>query len=193
MSSSTSSIRGHPGGGPTKPQLLSSLRKSGWSNVPPLPGVYWWYFPPSALYQLRIADLCVVSRLQLRYARDGKVCLYHGMANNLAQRVEWHAAQSLTQSCLKSGFLSTFRLTLLALNGFQYLKGSSQIDTFFDCLAVSWQSTSTRKEAAKLEQTELHGAYHYPLNIQGNNRSELAQYLKHLKSVRSVYRALSSQ
>ncbi len=65
--------------------------------------------------------VCDVAQLRLRVAPDGKVCLYHGMANNLAERVEWHAAQKLTLKCLQSGFLSTFRFTLLALNDFDYL------------------------------------------------------------------------
>src|SRR4029077_12307545 len=120
---------------------------------------------------LRVAELCDVARLRLRRAPDGKVCLYHGMAKNLAERVEWHAAQKLTLKCLQSGFLSTFRLTLLALNGFDYLGGSTQIDGFFDSLSIGWQAANSRDEAETLERSELQGTYHYPLNIQGNRRS----------------------
>jgi hypothetical protein len=156
--------------------------------VPSSPGVYWWYFPPSALERLRVYELCAVTQLRLRLAPDGKVCLYHGMANNLAERVEWHAAQKLTLKCLQSGFLSTFRFTLLALNEFDYLKGTQQIDEFFDDLSVSWQSVSTREEAAALEAAELQGEYHYPLNIQGNKRDELLNYVRHLKSARRDYK-----
>lgn len=172
----------------TKPQFLSVLRKSGWSGVPSSPGVYWWYFPLTALKRLRITELCDVAQLRLRRAPDGKVCLYHGMANNLAERVEWHAAQNLTLKCLQSGFLSTFRFTLLAMNEFDYLKGARQIDGFFDGLLVSWQATSTREEAEALERAELQGAYHYPLNIQGNKHVELLKYVRHLKSTRSSYK-----
>lgn len=172
----------------TRPQLLSVLRRSGWSGVPPSPGVYWWYFPLAALERLRIAEVCDLAKLRLRRVPDGKVCLYHGMANNLAERVEWHAAQKLTLKCLQSGFLSTFRFTLLALNEFDYLKGTRQIDQFFDGLLVSWQVTSTREEAEALERAELQGAYHYPLNIQGNKRAELLKYVQHLKSIRSSYK-----
>ena len=77
----------------TEPQPLLALRAKGWSGVPSSPGVYWWYFPRTELDRLRVAELCDVPRLQLRLALDGKVCLYHGMANNLAERLEWHAAQ----------------------------------------------------------------------------------------------------
>jgi hypothetical protein len=110
------------------------------------------------------------------------------MANNLAERVEWHAAQKLTLKCLQSGFLSTFRFTLLALNDFDYLGGSSQIDDFFDSLSIAWQAVDSRDEAEALERSELQGTYHYPLNIQGNSRLELVAFVRHLKSTRSAYK-----
>lgn len=172
----------------TEPQALSALRAKGWSEVPSSPGVYWWYFPQVELGRLRVADFCDVPGLQLRLAPDGKVCLYHGMANNLAERVEWHAAQKLTLKCLQSGFLSTFRFTLLALNDFDYLGGSVQIDDFFDRLSIGWQVANTRAEAEAVERRELMGTYHFPLNIQGNSRPELSTFVRHLKSTRSAYK-----
>jgi hypothetical protein len=110
------------------------------------------------------------------------------MANNLAERIEWHAAQRLTLKCLQSGFLSTFRFTLLALNDFDYLGGSNQIDDYFDTLSVSWQAANARDEAESLERSELQGTYHYPLNIQGNRRPEVAALVRHLKATRSSYK-----
>lgn len=172
----------------TEPQPLSALRAKSWSGIPSSPGVYWWYFPRIELDRLRVAELCDVPRLQLRFAPDGKVCLYHGMANNLAERVEWHAAQKLTLNYLQSGFLSTFRFTLLALNDFDYFGGSCQIDNFFDSLSIGWQAASTRDVAQALERSELQGTYHYPLNIQGNRRPELVVFVRHLKSTRSAYK-----
>jgi GIY-YIG catalytic domain len=174
----------------TEPQLLSVLRRSGWRGIPSSPGVYWWYFPLTALERLRIAELCDVAQLRLRRAPDGNVCLYHGMANNLVEPVEWHAAQKLTLNCLQSGYLSTFRFTLLALNEFNYLEGTQHIDGFSDDLSVSCQAASTRGKAEALERAELRGAYHYPLNIQGNRRAELFKYVRHLKSARSAYKRL---
>ncbi len=170
------------------PQLLSTLRVTAWSALPSSPGVYWWYFPRTALDHLRIANLSDVSQLRFRYAPDGKVCLYHGMANNLAERVEWHAAQKLTLSALRSGFLSTFRFSLLALNDFDYLQGAKQIDGFLDGLSVAWQATTTRHEAEEMERAELQGDYHFPLNIQGNREPELGAFLRHLKLTRSAYK-----
>ena len=172
----------------TEPQPLSALRAQAWSGVPSSPGVYWWYFPRTALYHLRVVELCDVSRLQLRFAQDGKVCLYHGMAKNLAKRVKWHAAQKLSPRNLESGFLSTFRFSLLALNDFDYLSGSSQIDDFFDSLSIDWKATNTRDEAMALERSELQGKYHYPLNIQGNRRPEVVAFVRYLKSTRSAYK-----
>jgi hypothetical protein len=150
--------------------------------------VYWWYFSPAAIDYLRIAELSDVSNLRLRHAPDGKVCLYHGMAKNLAERLEWHAAQKLTVSSLRSGFLSTFRFTLLALNDFDYLQGARQIDEFFDSLSVAWRAATTREEAEEMERAELQGEYHYPLNIRGNRRPELTAFVRHLKSTRSAYK-----
>lgn len=175
------------------PRLLADLRVSAWSNLPSSPGVYWWYFPRSALDQLRIAELSDVSSLRFRNAPDGKICLYHGMANNLRERVAWHAAQKLTRSALRSGFLSTFRFTLLALNDYDYLQGAKQIDDFFDGLSVSWRAATTRREAEEMERVELQGQYHYPLNIQGNRHPELAEFIRHLKLTRSAYKRLHVQ
>lgn len=172
-----------------EPQPLTALRMRAWSDLPPSSGVYWWYFPRTALSSLHIADLANVSQLRFRNAADGKVCLYHGMANNLAERVEWHAAQKLTLSALRSGFLSTFRFTLLALNNFDYLQGAKQIDQYFDGLSVAWRATTTRQEAEKMERSELQGDYRYPLNIQSNRHPELAGFIRHLKLSRSAYKA----
>jgi hypothetical protein len=174
--------------GMTEPQPLSALRAKRWTEIPSSPGVYWWYFPRTELDRLRVVEFCDAARLRLRIAPDGKVCLYHGMAKNLAERVAWHSAQKLTLSCLRSGFLSTFRFTLLALNDFDYFGGSSQINDFFDSLSIGWQISNTRDQAEVLERSELEGAYHYPLNIQGNRRPELVAFVRHLKSTRSAYR-----
>jgi hypothetical protein len=171
-----------------QPQSLQLLRTHAWSAVPTNPGIYWWYFPESEMAQLNLHEYCNVETLDLRAAPDGKICLYHGLASDLWQRVAWHAAQKLTPSALRSGFLSTFRLTLLALNNFEYLNGVERIDRYFDGLSILWRSTQSRAEAAALEMAELSGRYHYPLNIQGNSRSELAKLHRHLRAVRKNYR-----
>ena len=172
----------------TNPKPLSVLRGDGWSTIPSSPGVYWWYFPLSSLSHLRVLPHCDYSQLKLRYSSDGQVCLYHGLAKNLAQRVAWHAAQQLTPSTLKSGYISTLRLTLLALNDFNYANGSKAINEYFDGLSIAWQTTQTREKAEEIEHSELCGPYHYPLNIRGNGRPNLASFVAYLKSARKTYR-----
>ena len=169
---------------------VSSLRAAGWSGLPSTPGVYWWYFPRTylALDHFRVTQKCNASLLSLRNMPDGMVCLYHGMANNLTQRIAWHAAQKLTTSSLRSRFLSTLRFTLLALNDFDYFRGTEQINGYFDELVVGWLPCQTREEAEEVEQAELLGNHHYPRNIKGNRKPELAGYIRYLKDVRKSYR-----
>jgi hypothetical protein len=91
---------------------LDELRAGQWRDVPDTPGVYWWYFPPDYLANFQIDMHCGTGPLRLLRANEGRVCLYHGMATSLRQRVAWHSEQELTDSALRSGFLSTFRFTL---------------------------------------------------------------------------------
>ncbi len=138
---------------------LATLRKNQWQDLPSSPGVYWWFFPQSEINNLGISGECDLNSLCLRKTDDGKVCLYHGMANNLAERIKWHAAQNLSPSALKSGYLSTLRLTLLALNNYAYARGTSIINAYFDTLYVCWKKTTTRGEAKKIEQEEISVEY----------------------------------
>jgi hypothetical protein len=168
---------------------VSDLRATRWSSLPAGPGVYWWYFPESALERFQIADWCNLASLRLRRSEEGRVCLYHGMATSLCQRIEWHAAQPLGFSALRSGFLSTFRFTLLALNDFEYVAGSSEIDHFMNDLDVLWQALPSVDVAKDLERKELGaGTFHYPLNIQDNRHPELAGFVRHLKDIRKAYK-----
>ena len=168
---------------------VSDMRAVRWRSAPPDPGVYWWYFPECALEQFKIAKRCNLAALRLRRSQEGRVCLYHGMAKSLSQRIEWHAAQPLSIGALRSGFLSTFRFTLLALNDFDYVAGCSEIDRFMDGLDVLWQALPSVEAAEEQEMTELAaGTFHYPLNIQGNRHPEHAGFVRHLKAVRKAYK-----
>jgi hypothetical protein len=168
---------------------VSDLRAARWGSLPADPGVYWWYFPESALEQFQIAKWCKPASLRLRWSEEGRVCLYHGMATSLRQRIQWHAAQALSISALRSGFLSTFRFTLLALNGFDYMAGTSGIDRFMDGLDVLWQTLPSVHAAKEQELRELAtDTFHYPLNIQGNRHSELAGFVQRLKEIRKTYK-----
>ena len=171
-------------------ETLRALRAAAWRTIPEGPGVYWWYFPERCLEQFRIHELCAPTRLRLRRSPSGRVCLYHGRAKSLAERIQWHAAQKLSLGSLKSAFLSTFRLTLLVLNNFDYTRGANEIDTFMDSLEVDWRVFATEAEARGRESAELAGPFHYPLNIRDNRRPELAAFRKYLQGKRKAYRDL---
>jgi hypothetical protein len=168
---------------------VAHLRAARWKTVPAGPGVYWWYFPEESIEKFRVGEFCRVASLVLRRSPTGKICLYHGMARSLSQRVAWHAEQALRISALKSGFLSTFRFTLLALTDFDYSAGAGAIDAFMDELDIEWETFPTPEEATAAERRELHGGTHFPLNIQNNYKPELAVYTRHLKASRKAYKA----
>ena len=175
-------------GTPTRPRRLGGLRRNDWRDVPCQSGIYWWFFPEICLEDLGIRELCDMDALKLRRSADGKLCLYVGVASSLRQRVKWHADQPLTASALDSGYLSTFRKTLLALNRIDYETGFDEINRFMDGLDVSWLKTEDKRSAEQIETAELDGEFHYPLNIQGNRRAELRAYLQFLKQRRKEYK-----
>jgi hypothetical protein len=172
---------------PAASQPLSILRANLWRDLPHSPGVYWWYFPKQYVELLRIAEFCQIDRLNMRRAKDGKFCLYHGMTKSLCQRVKWHATQELTLVALQCGILSTFRFTLLALNRFDYRTAGEDIGRFMDNLDLIWMPTETIAEATLIETAEL-GEFDFPLNIQNNHRLELMGYLHFLKAMRRNYK-----
>ena len=170
-----------------EPRPLSILRLDGWSDLPSQPGVYWWYFPEHCITDFGISMYCDTSELRLHRAKSGKVCLYVGVATDLNVRVEWHADQPLTNSALKSGFLSTFRKTLLVLNRIEYPTGFDAINRFMDTLDITWMPTRDLKSAKAIEAAEINGEWHYPLNIQGNHQPALRSFIQHLKRERKAY------
>lgn len=80
------------------PFTVSRLRAERWTSIPRTSGVYRWYFPVSSLETLGITSRCNIDHLNLAQLDDGMIALYFGIANDLAQRVKWHAAQSLRPS-----------------------------------------------------------------------------------------------
>ena len=170
------------------PFSIANLRAERWVNVPANAGAYRWYFPIKCLENLGISSYCDTSKLNLHKTNDGMIGLYFGIASSLSQRLEWHAAQRLSMSAMKSGFLSTYRLSLLALTNIDYLDGEGEINDFMDHLKISWIVTTSKTEAERIESAELTGQYHYPINIQGNKKPELANFIQHLKELRRNYR-----
>lgn len=169
---------------------VRDLRRSGWDLIPTSPGVYCWFFPTTELDNLMVSQFTKIEDLRIFSARNGFKCLYHGLANNLRQRIEWHADQELTKSVLASGFLSTFRLSLLALNDFEYGSGNEIINEYLDELFVSWDVAKTRMDAAKRERERFQSGYHFPLNIQNNLSPELAKFHEFLKERRKSYKKM---
>ena len=106
----------------------------------------------------------------------------------MRQRIKWHAEQPLRQSALRSGFISTFRKTLLALNEIEYATGFEKINQFMDGLDLHWQVTPSLDAAKALETEELAGGYRFPLNIQGNKHAALKPFIRYLKQRRKEYK-----
>jgi GIY-YIG catalytic domain len=167
---------------------IAELRQGRWRDIPDTPGVYWWYFPPDCLVRFQIDNHCTSGSLFLQRSDAGRVCLYHGMATSLRERIAWHSEQKLTDSALQSGFLSTFRFTLLALTGYDYAAGAKEIDGFMDGLAISRNSIATAAEAQAIESVGILGQFHYPLNLSGNRRQELKGFHRYLKLLRKEYK-----
>lgn len=171
-----------------EPCSIERLRQSDFEGIPDGPGVYWWYFPQRYLELLGIAHHCNSEALQLRPASNGKLCLYVGIAKSLRERIEWHAAQNVNQSALRSRWLSTLRFSIMALAKLDYDSGDAEINRLMDELDVSWTSTQGEPEAEAIESAELCGGFHFPLNIRNNHRLETARFVKHLQERRKAYR-----
>lgn len=169
---------------------MKDLRTSKWKGLQEKPGIYWWYFPKRDAESLLspLLSKSQIAALNLRQSNEGKLCLYCGMAGDLRGRARWHAAQGLTRSALDSRFLSTLRLTLLALTNLDYRKAEPQINDFIDRVTLEWTPFGTRVEAQHRESREFKSKFHYPLNIQSNVREELKDCVRTLKSIRREYR-----
>ncbi|GHV87356.1 hypothetical protein AGMMS50255_6520 [Spirochaetia bacterium] len=118
--------------------------------------------------------------------------LYTGIAvkESIRARLNWHTNQEHTLSVVKSGFLSTFRQSISSLvSGDQMNENDANL--FIDTLMVEYYSDINQiksKEAEiflhKNEENEMRLNI-LALNIQGNKRSEIHDFLKDLKQVRS--------
>ena len=166
--------------------LVKDLRVDKWKGLPSDPGVYWWYFPKQDAKRLlkSLLSKSQIQALNLRPSKDGKVCLYCGMAGSLRVRGRWHAAQKLTRSALKSRFLSTLRFTLLALTKMDYYKAEQRINRLIDGVTLEWISAKSRKDAQHQEAREFKSKFHYPLNIRSNSCAELADCVGKLQGIR---------
>ena len=173
---------------PTRAKV-ATLRKQAWNDVPTSPGVYLWYFPPKQTTEfLQKLDL-EAGDLNLQ-SKGGKFPIYCGIAKNLRQRLAWHTSQRLSASALKSGYLSTLRLTLLALIDKPYFASETEIELnelLNNCL-FEWRSTAS-KFIAETKEKELLTSGVFPLNIQKNAQPRLASSKRKLMKLRKSYKA----
>lgn len=167
---------------------IGVLRAEGWAGVPTGPGLYRWFFPQSVRNQ--ISTPCGgFGSVQLLQCPHTYGCLYIGVASNLRERVKWHAEQALRQSALRSGALSTFRFTLLALTGFPYdAAGERSLNVLMDQLHMQWWEMD-KPQAEGIESAELCGCRdHYPLNIDKNHCAAVRAFVGYLSARRSGYK-----
>ncbi|GHV03418.1 hypothetical protein FACS189485_06570 [Spirochaetia bacterium] len=118
--------------------------------------------------------------------------LYTGIAvkESIRARLDWHINQEHTLSAVKSGFLSTLRQSISSLvSGDQ--RNENDTNLFIDTLTVEYYSDTNQintKEAniflRENEDKEMRLNI-LVLNIMGNKRSEIHDFLKDLKQARS--------
>jgi len=118
-------------------------------------------------------------------------CIYTGVAikDSIRSRLDWHICQTHTLSLVKSGFLSTFRQSISSLiSGNQMDEYNTNL--FIDKLKIEYYSIeyTIGNEKAKyfLDKNEknIMANNFLILNIQGNKKKELQEFLSDLKKAR---------
>lgn len=168
---------------------VRELRMNSWKSVPTQCGVYWWYFPETFVEEFGVFDHCTCARDEFESLPSGELLLYVGVAKSLRQRTAWHAEQRLTQSSLRSGFLSTFRLSLLALCDFPYATAESYINEVFDELRVRWRSCENRTEADEIERQVIGSNTPLPINLRDNHDPRTESFRTRLSQLRKTYKS----
>ncbi len=160
------------------------------------PGVYRWYFNKEFLD--------ILNQVGLPQNPNGKIlekeslfCYYIGIAETLNQRFLWHLEQKNTINALSSGFLSTFRRTLLAVLGIEYNNSDEALNAFMREWHIEWKANENKDEAIAIEHAELEKSYGfiYPLNHQGNKSLRAikggSEYLRRLTELRNPINIIS--
>ena len=155
-------------------------------------GTYRWWFHECCLKALGLLN---IGNGVLKETITGNTyyALYYGIAVNetIRQRLHWHINQRHTQSSVRSGYISTLRLSLCALllnpeSKLTLKQSEDVVNDFMDkyCI-VDWCSYLGKNKAQirKDEKAEL-STYWYPLNIQDNRWKlpDLMPKRKHIKS-----------
>lgn len=170
-------------------KTLQGTIKSRQCEVPEKPGIYrWWFKEEGAKKLLSVLPDIEIAKVQTRTIYDEQFfALYFGISKNIRERIRWHITQSHTPSSVKSGYISTLRLSLSALLGICATQSEEYINKFIDeyCI-IEYKPFDTIEKANKLEKQELSTKY-YPMNISNNKmvnkniKSELIKLRKKYK------------
>lgn len=172
---------------------IRKLIGSGQLPVENRPGIYIWWFKDSAAKSI-MGQLGLLKHMDRLLAKkiNGENCraLYFGIAggkSGLLGRIKWHVCQKHTESTVKSGYLSTLRQTLCAINGYDMSKGESITNAFIDGNCYwEWKYTESETDAETIEKNELRTNY-YPLNVKDNKTVDKDTILL-LKKLRALYK-----
>lgn len=185
--------------------LIKDIRPylKGKDIIPALDGIettgsYRWWFKEKCISILSLTDSDSRLLLQKKYNGITYYALYYGIAvkETIRKRLDWHINQIHKESNIKSGYISTLRLTLGALLLHSMtIKDPSEstkcVNAFIDnnCI-VEWipylENEKTR--IVSDETIELAKEYWYPLNIAKNHSSnKVKTYTQELKRLRKRF------
>lgn len=172
---------------------IRKLIGSGQLPVEERPGVYTWWFKESEAESImrKLGLLNFMDRLMVRKINgENYYALYFGIAggkSGLLGRIKWHVCQKHTASTVKSGYLSTLRKTICAINGCDMTKGESITNEVMDRNCYwEWWYTKNEEDAETIEKQEL-CTHYYPLNIKDNKLVD-KDTINLLKKLRTKYK-----
>ena len=172
-----------------KVQTLRETVKKRQCEIPEGPGVYrWWFEEEGAKALLKALPEVDLSKVQSRMVDDKRwLALYFGISKDLRGRIRWHMTQHHTPLSVKTGYISTFRLSLSALLGLPATEAEEAVNRFMDeyCV-IDYKPVENIEEANEIERKELSTKF-YPLNI-ANNRFVDRRITKALTKLRIEYK-----
>jgi len=116
------------------------------------------------------------------------IYIYSGISGSIQGRLNWHINQKHSDANIGNGYLSTLRQSISSLiSGNQ--KDETATNDFLDKLMVEYFSVDENdKNKAKVflkkNEKQQMSDYVIPLNMSGNKRPELKEFLKDLEKCR---------
>ena len=165
-----------------------NLRRNRLANVPNQPGCYkWWFRRDGAELLLRNVPCINWGDIQTQTINGSTYyALYFGIATkSLNQRLDWHINQQHTPSQIKSGTISTLRITIGSLLGIPASQSQQSVNNFMDTYCYVEYDVKPSSEVARDEEwEELNLSNYYPVNLQenGNSDKETKDYIKEQRS-----------